>query len=252
MKATLCGVAVSAALLLMLACSGADGPTSSATRAGAVDESSQLDIGYDDALDKHGPAMEFADSEVFFEFNSTDDDLGLQLFLDAVGWERIKVWDPERRGVIDFEARGRLRQLGLTELRFESAEPSPAEVLALFPEGEYRFRGRAVDGTRLIGEGELSHALPEAPIITPSQGESVPVANLGIQWQSIAGLAGFQVIVVDEDSDRAMEIDLPAEATSVIVPAAFLVPGTEYKVEVLSIAENGNKTISEGTFFTLP
>jgi hypothetical protein len=32
-----------------------------------------------------GPGIPFADVEVFFEFNTTDNDLGLQVFLDADG-----------------------------------------------------------------------------------------------------------------------------------------------------------------------
>jgi hypothetical protein len=36
------------------------------------------------------------------------------------------------------------------------------------------------------------------------------------------------------------------------IPAQFLTPGMEYKIEILSIAENGNRTIAESTFRTGP
>ncbi len=39
---------------------------------------------------------------------------------------------------------------------------------------------------------------------------------------------------------------------SLHIPEEFLDPGTEYKVEVLAIRINGNKTISERVFVTGP
>ena len=66
-----------------------------------------------------GSPVPFADAQLFFELNSTDNDLGLQLFLDTDdGWKRVRVLDPSRRDVIEFETAGRLSRLGLTELRF--------------------------------------------------------------------------------------------------------------------------------------
>jgi hypothetical protein len=36
------------------------------------------------------------------------------------------------------------------------------------------------------------------------------------------------------------------------VPSEFLEEGAEYKAEVLAVLPNGNKTISEGLFYTMP
>ena len=47
-----------------------------------------------------------------------------------------------------------------------------------------------------------------------------------------------------------MLVPLSAGATSLHIPEEFLDPDTEYKVEVIAIGENGNKTISERTFVT--
>jgi hypothetical protein len=45
-------------------------------------------------------------------------------------------------------------------------------------------------------------------------------------------------------------VDLPSTDTSVTVPSEFLEPGTDYKFEVLAVADNNNQTIHEGTFST--
>ena len=70
----------------------------------------------------------------------------------------------EAGGSFEITAQGRLKELGLTELVFETDEPEPAEVLALFPAGNYRFEGRTLDQEKLVGAATLSHSLPPAPV----------------------------------------------------------------------------------------
>lgn len=195
-------------------------------------------------------ALEFADAEVFFEFNSTDNDLGFQVFLDGVGWRRVEIIGPDNTKVLDIHAKGSLSSLGLTELFFESAEPSPAEVLALFEPGEYTFLGRSAEGDRLYGEGELSHDLLPAPVFTPSNHETVDPDDATIEWGAVAGAESYQVIVVNEDTDASLQVDLPGDVTSLQLPPGFLESDSEYKAEVLAISEAGNKTITEGWFNT--
>jgi len=206
----------------------------------------------DEAVAARGRAtVNFADLRLTLEFNSTDNDLGVQLNLDAQDWERVTAFDPGRKQVFQIAGHGRLKQLGLTEVFFESAEPSPQEVLALFPQGDYRFTGRTVDGDVLAGTARLSHQLPPAPsLISPTSGQVVDRNNLVIRWQPIAGLKGFQVIVANEVSGETMIVDLGPTVTSLPVPAVFLKPNTAHKTEVLSVGTNGNKTISELTFVT--
>jgi hypothetical protein len=199
-------------------------------------------------------AIPFDEARIFLEFNSTDNDLGVQVFLDGDAWNRLRILDPRGEGILDITAQGSLRELGLTELLFESDEPSPAEVLALFPEGKYGFEGGTVEGEALAGEARLSHRLPPPPnIVVPSfPGEVLDRASAVIEWEVIPGIAGFEVIVENEDVGAEMSVPLPAGATSLHVPREFLDPETEYKVEVLAIARNGNKTITERVFFTGP
>jgi hypothetical protein len=200
--------------------------------------------------DGGGPRIPFAILKMFFEFNSTDNDLGVQVLLDGEPWGLVSGFDPRGQKIVEILARGRMQQLGLTELFFESAEPSPGEVLALFPAGNYRFTGRTLEGDRLMGTARLSQNLPPAPVFSPANGERVDRNNVVIRWRAIDGIAGYQVIVADEDLGVEMAVDLRPSVTSLKVPPEFLQPGTEYKVEVLAIATNGNKTITEGTFVT--
>ncbi len=205
------------------------------------------------ALDQHGGGLlPFSDLAVFMEFNSTDNDLGVQVFLDAEDWERIRATGPGSGKVLEIVARGGLKELGLTELRFESAEPSPSETLALVPPGPYLFTGRTTEGDRLAGTAVLSHDLAPPPVFSPSSGEVVDPNATVIRWNPIPGVAGWEVIVSNEDGGQSMEVELPAWVTQLEVPPSFMDPGTEYKAEVLAILPNGNKTITEGFFSTSP
>jgi len=170
--------------------------------------------------------------------------------LDGEAWEVVRAFDPGQRQIFEIKALGRLEQLGLTELFFESAEPSPGEVLALFPAGIYRFTGETLDDERLMGTARLSHDLPPAPVFSPSNGELVDRNNVVIRWRAIVGVAGYQVIVANEDLGVAMTVDLKPSVTDLHVPPTFLEAGTAYTVEVLAIATNGNKTITQGAFVT--
>ena len=198
-----------------------------------------------------GATVAFADLRLTLEFNSTDNDLGVQLNLDAQDWERVTAFDPGHQQILDIAGQGRLKQLGLTELFFETAEPTPAEVLALFPQGNYRFTGKTVDGDVLAGSARLSHALPAAPVfISPTNGQIVDRNNLVIRWQPISGLARFQLIVENDESGETLIVDLLPSVTSLPIPAAFLRANTPHKAEVLAIGKNGNKTLTEITFMT--
>ncbi|MGH9868037.1 MAG: hypothetical protein ACREAA_07740 [Candidatus Polarisedimenticolia bacterium] len=194
----------------------------------------------------------FDQAQIFFEFNSTDNDLGVQVKLDGEAWKRLRIFGPGDRRLLNLNLEGRLAKLGLTELFFESDEPSPEEVLDLLQEGEYEFEGLTVDGEALESESTLSHDLPPAPnILVPSvAGEELDPLNAVVEWAAIAGIASWEIIVENEDAGAEMTVPLSAGVTSLHIPQEFLDPDTEYKVEVLAIGTNGNKTISERVFVT--
>ena len=69
---------------------------------------------------------------------------------------------------------------------------------------------------------------------------------------------GYQVIVeVDEEpaftqgfAEATFTVFLPADATSVTVPAEFMQADTDYAYEVLVIEASGNQTLASAEFAT--
>ena len=197
---------------------------------------------------------EFDALNLFIEFNSTDNDAGIQLFLDADPWETLTIRDPSGKKILSIKASGGLGELGLTELFFEGGEPSPAEVLAAFPEGEYEVEARTIEGDVLVGTADLSHEFLAAPVFSPSGGAVVDRNNTVVTWEAVTGAVAYEVIVENEDLGISMTFRVPASTSplSLPLPPALLLPNTEYDIEVLAIGENGNKTITESNFVTGP
>ena len=197
-------------------------------------------------------SVPFGAAQIFLEYNSTANDAGVQVFLDAEDWQHVAITDSRGKNILDIKASGSMGQLGLTELRFEGAEPEPQEVLDAFPPGEYGFQGSTVDRFRLVGSATLSHDIPAAPSFTPSNGELVDPDDTTIEWAPIAGVDHYQVIVESDANSLVLEIDVSSATTELRVPPTFLVPNTLYKAEVLAISPSGNRTLTEGTFVTGP
>lgn len=217
-------------------------------------------MGASGAQVERGAPIPFSAAEVFFEINATDGDAGIQVFFDAEGWKDVKIFDPDGK-VFMVKVKKSLKEIGLTELRFESEEPGFDEMpldefLALFPPGTYRFVGKTVDGERLEGAATLTHAIPDAAtILAPAMDEVLPEENVVIRWNGVANppgsqIVGYEVIVEREDPLRTFTVLLPASARAVTVPEEFLEPGTDYKFEIIAIETSGNKTIVESTFST--
>jgi hypothetical protein len=213
----------------------------------------------------------FADVKFLIEHNASAEDTGFQMFVDGEPWNRLTLEGPEDRVLLTIRAGGPLRTLGLTELFFETNEPPNAELpieelLAGFPEGEYEFRGRSVEGAELTGTATLTHAIPAAPrILSPAEGAFVDPGNTVIRWEPVAEsitgspvtIVGYEVIVVKPVavslpgfSKPALSVRVTGSATSLTVPAEFFEPGTEYGLEVLALEAGGNQTISASSFRT--
>ena len=213
--------------------------------------------------------VELDEAEVFIEFNSTDGDFGIQFFWDGEAWDRMAVESPDERTVLRVRASHNVADQGMTEGFFESDEPSKdelsmAEFLERFPEGEYEYEGRTLEGDELEGETELTHVMPAAPAnLWPGDGDVVParqplVVSFDAVTQDLEGNALspelYEVVIETEDEIlRVLSIILPGDAVapSVTVPAEFLTADTEFKFEVIVQEESGNRTISE-TEFTTP
>jgi len=214
--------------------------------------------GADAATVDHTRPFKVADLKV--EINATDGDAGLQVFLDDDAWKEIRIVNPHGSVLAGMQARGDLKDYGLTELFSESSEPPfdefpLAEFKKLFPEGTYVFSGVLVDGTKLRSEVPLTHDFPDGPtILAPVEGGELALAEVVVRWEPSlrtppdVEIVGYQVIVVREDGARSMEADLASSARTFHVPVEFLESGTEYKVEVLAIETSGNQTLTEVAF----
>jgi hypothetical protein len=206
--------------------------------------------------------LEFSDARLKVEINATDGDAGLQIFLDGEAWNEVELLDPQGDAILDVDVTGRAEDFGLTELFSESSEPPfdefPLEQFKqLFPEGTYTFRGTTIDGAPITGAATLTHEFPDGPqILSPAADSRVRPDQVVVQWAPVTtpagiNIAGYQVLVVQEEPVlRVFSADLPATATRLSVPADFLQPRTEYKVEVLAIEVGGNQTLTELTFRT--
>ena len=195
-------------------------------------------------------AMPFKDVKFLIEHNATAQDTGFQAFLDGDPWNELNIAGPNGRRLLEIEASGALKPLGLTELFFETNEPENAEVpivelLAQFPAGRYRFDGRSVEGMKMTGTAILSHAIPAGPeILSPAAGSTVDPGNTVISWkpvtQAVTGgpvnVIGYEVIANPTAdvhppgfSKHVLSIHLPGSATKLTVPEEFLEPGTQYE-----------------------
>ena len=198
--------------------------------------------------------LRYERDDLFIETNATDRDAGLQLNLDAEDWTWLKLRDPRGKLILDFQAKGRLRGYGFTELFFEASEPSFDEVpfrvfKKRFPEGKYSFRGRTVEGRRVVGSDRLSHLIPAGPNVTfPTKDARVDPNGFTVTWEPVTSPAGVKIVsyqVIVSQGQRDLSMYLPPGATSVSIPGEFLEPGTETDAEVLAREETGNQTITE-------
>jgi hypothetical protein len=203
--------------------------------------------------------VRLAAATLIVEVNATDGDAGLQFFLDGDPWRSMTISDPTGRVILDVDAEGRLRNWGLTELFSESNEPPFSEVplaefKARFPEGRYAFVGETIEGERLVGTARLSHDIPDGPKITsPADGASVGRNDVVARWKAPPeppgiDIVGYRVIATREDPLRVYQVELPASARSVPIPAAFLQSNTEYELEIQAIEESGNWTFTTSFF----
>lgn len=221
-------------------------------------------------------ADEFSEAELFFELNDTDGDLGIHALIDGEDWRRLRIEDPTEKVILDVTARGRLRKHGLTELRFESAEPTfdevPAEVIFdRFPEGSYTIEGITLDGGKLASEVEISHVLPSPPRNVKISGIAAPPSCDGalptvaspivISWDAVTtshpslgetgpvAIESYELIIELLDTDVESGVVLPPSVTSFTVSNELLALAEgSVKLEILARDENGNRTAVESCF----
>ena len=235
----------------------------------------------------NGDEIPFDEAYIYFELNNTDGDLGIHALIDGEPWKRLEIEDPNERRMLGVNVRGRLRRQGLTEIFFESAEPTfdellPEQFFRRFPEGVYEIEGITIEGDELESEVELTHVMPAPPeVYLTIDGEVVlaaencdadlPEAEVGapiiINWYPVTdshpdlGKPGdievhnYEVVVEIDETPWKTSIILPSDATSFQVPPEILnlvefdeEGEAEVKFEVLVRATSYNQTAVESCF----
>ncbi len=217
-----------------------------------------------------GKTVYLKDARLKIELNATDGDAGIQVFIDADPWKTMDIYDPYGKHIFRATAQGRFAKQGGTELFMESAEPNFSQLtlekfLKRFPEGSYYFRGKGLEGENFIGTAALTHNLAAGPeLVSPIDGATQVDPNHAVMtWKPVSAangspIIGYEVLIVQRQSSFpaipkvALDIMMPATATSLAVPPGFLLRGTEYEWEVLAIEAGGNQTLSTAFFRTAP
>jgi hypothetical protein len=220
----------------------------------------------------------FAEANIFFELNNTDGDLGIHALIDGEPWKKLEIEDPNEREMLDISVRGRLRRQGLTEIFFESAEPtfdelSPEKFFRRFPEGKYEIEGQTLDGEELESTAEVTHLMPAPPDnvkvsglmaaadcdVDPLPEPSEPIV---ISWDEVKRshpdlgrrdepieVVKYQVVVErEEPTPLLFSVDLPPTVTELMLPPDLIAPGDELKFEILVREASGNQTAVESCF----
>jgi hypothetical protein len=219
----------------------------------------------------------FETAMLYIEHNATDSDTGVHGNFGGEAWTAFCIHNPAGDLVLKVEPQGAIRDLGVADLFFESREPPNTEVsidelLAMFPEGEYRVGGVAFDGVARIGTALFTHDIPAEPVIVApalaeeEEGASDAVVernSLVVEWEPVeatiddgpVAITGYQVIITKVDhedphgfSRPIYDVHLGPDSTSLTVAPEFLEAGAIYELELLAIEESGNQTISLGFF----
>ena len=219
----------------------------------------------------------FSEARVFFQLNDTDGDLGFHAILDGEPWKRLSIESPDEVELLRIRTRSELRLQGLTELRFESAEPTfdeldPNEFFARFPEGVYEVEATLLEGGELESEVEISHVLPAAPsnlrvsgVAVPEECDEDPIPVIAgpivLSWDPVVashpdlGLPGpieisrYEVAIErEEPTSLTLTVDLDPDTVELTVPAELIDSGDEIKFQILATDEGGNETSSESCF----
>lgn len=187
---------------------------------------------------------EFDEVFAIIEINATDGDAGFHVLFDGEGWQWVTVRDPNGRLLLQEKATGPLREQGVTENFFESAEPpcffdeedpeaDPDEVVTLgeflerFEEGDYQFAGKKIDRGFLTGEANFTHNIPAAPDISATDEGVLNPNDAVIEW---------------EGGDDLGECDDPALVADGIIPD----PGTVEVVRWEVVVEPDVDPLPEG------
>ena len=135
-----------------------------------------------------------------------------------------------------------------------------------------------MEGAPLVSEIDVTQQMPSAPSFTPRNGTVVDKTHTVVRWDApgtgtpepggmstaellwavrevavqleVVGADMVEVIIEQDELGHSFDVIVSGSTTRLTVPPQFLRRGREYKIEVQSVAANGNRTIAESTFRT--
>ncbi len=229
-------------------------------------------------VDEDDDTEPFDEAIIYFELNDTDGDLGIHALIDGEGWKILEIESPDEKQKLKIMAKGTLREHGMTELFFESAEPSfdeldPEDFFNRFMEGMWEVSAVTIEGGELESTMWLSHTLAAPPENVEVSGveysddcdEFIPVVSrpVVISWDPVTtyhpdlGSPGsieveaYQLVVErEEPTSLVFSVWLPPQVTEFELPESFIDLGDEFKFEILVRESTGNQTALESCFMT--
>jgi hypothetical protein len=257
------------ALAFLGACNVAGSSTTGSTQTGAEPLGADCPTSGED----------FETAKLYIEHNATDADTGVHGLFGGEAWQVLCIWDPQGNLILVTRPEGRLGDLTVSDLFFESREPPNEEytleqLFADFPEGQYLVGTRGFDGVDRAATATFTHDIPAAPQIRQpllsedeeSAGDAaVGAGELQVAWDPVSStvdgasvdISGYEVIVTNVDLDDpngwsvpVYDVHVGPEVTALTVPAEFFDAATVYELEVLALEVSGNQTISVGFFST--
>ena len=244
--------------------------------AGLMVMSSQAGLG------QEADELPFSEAQLYLELNHTDGDLGIHGLIDGDTWKSLEIEAPNEQLLINVWVRNNLRKHGMSEIFFESAEPSfdelaPAAFFKRFPEGVYEVEAITLEDQEMEAEIRLSHVLAGPPATIKVNGKNsarncdvaLPVVTepVTLDWSPVTkshptvGKPNVNVKVrqyevvgeIEREGETpdvlVFKVDLPPGVTQFEFPEDFtgLADG-EMKFEIVIKLDNGNQTAIESCF----
>ena len=200
--------------------------------------------------DDNSDLPQFKTLAIILESNQSDGEAEVILqFETKQGLEGLTVNGPNAPAILDMRFHDQ-RQLGISEVMIESAEPGQDDIRHAYPAGDYNVTAYTVDGAILHGTTTLSHELLPAPRFSPVNSELVDIDSAVITWPSVLGARGYIVEIEQDELDVNITAKLDATSVRFVPPPGFLRPGITYDVEVATISPNGNIAMTKSSFKT--
>jgi hypothetical protein len=216
--------------------------------------------------------LRFSEAEIYFELNDTDGDLGIHASIDGETWRDLQIEGPTGT-LLNISSQGRLRAQGLTQLFFESAEPSfdeldPEDFFLRFPEGEYVVSARTAEGALIRSTAFVSQVLAapaenirlNGALASESCDDALPTVlePVLIDWDPVTeshpdlgkrgGVTISRYEVFVERDGVKLSLELPPTVTEFEVPRSVTSLGRDFKFEIIARTTTGNNTAIESCF----